>query len=473
MVNANHFSKVLAASAYTKGLWQPILLHLRLKRPLFYGSSGDWGLDRGFIRRHAFRAALLAMCWFGVFLVLFVTLAATHRHFLAIIGAWLVLVQWHVYPWFMIRKLLVGAENHDANNTVPKIKSIVTPGSDFSIPDLGVLVREAQFGIDMTQFTTSDSADQTETCINAEDILKDIMNRLSESGQGLNAQLVSVQSSRVIQRGAPVAEALRSTSLGMGGERLFVLGTARSDGAMNVAEVSAWNVGRHVSLLIRLLWLPPIRGSLDRLNYIANEKFWWRALFLPAMLLGLTLLMVFIAGLILQWLADVAEVPIVINDLAFMIDNDFGAASVVFAAAVTISIILPVIYIGLRYLERLLHNLQGFVYSLAGRYFAIRFFRSLRYVATTSSISDEEALHEGVAAVQVMETVIRNAAVAAFERVGIDAGQLKEQFNVFINEGLYVTGGSVRAEQLAVGRKSRAVKWKKRGNLRGGGRMQH
>lgn len=460
-------SRVIAASAYTRGLWQPILLLLRLARPGFYGSSGHWGLDVGFIRQHALRAVVYAVGWFGVLaLGLFVCLE-THNQIIAFIGAWLVLIQWNIYPWVVTRSLLRGDADYSVPPTQQTADRILTPGSDFNIPDLGYLVREAQFGIDTTKTMHGMIQTDKATRVDAEEVLREMADAFRDSGQHLWARIVCVQSSRSIQRSMTAAEAIRKAAPGTGGSRLLVFGTSQDADGMNIAEVAAWNVGQHLSLLIRLRWLPPLRKSLEKLRYIANEKFWWRGFMLPVLLLGVAGLLVGVSVVLIETASESLDIPGAVAEAAEQARFRLGGAGLVFLIALVVSIGFPILYLAARLLERLFHYLQGRLYSLAGRYFAIRFFSSLRRVIATTSLTDEEALYHGVACVQVMEEVLRNAAVAALERRGIDASQLREQFNVFINEGIYVTGGTVRADQLAVGRRARA-KGRARRPVRGG-----
>jgi hypothetical protein len=53
--------------------------------------------------------------------------------------------------------------------------------------------------------------------------------------------------------------------------------------------------------------------------------------------------------------------------------------------------------------------------------------------------------------------VITNTIVGVLRKYGIDTRSIKDEVRTFINEGVYMTGGSIAAENMAVGRLGRII----------------
>jgi hypothetical protein len=83
--------------------------------------------------------------------------------------------------------------------------------------------------------------------------------------------------------------------------------------------------------------------------------------------------------------------------------------------------------------------------------------RSFRYLSARTIFENCDEFQWGVACSQVMQEVVTNCIVAVLRKYGIDTRSIKDEVRTFINEGVYMTGGSIAAENLAVGRLARIL----------------
>jgi len=72
-------------------------------------------------------------------------------------------------------------------------------------------------------------------------------------------------------------------------------------------------------------------------------------------------------------------------------------------------------------------------------------------------------LNRGLAYLRVMEEVVTNAMVAVLHEHAIDTSSVKEATRLFVNNGIYMTGGTVESDIIQIGKSARFFgRWKRK-----------
>ena len=109
------------------------------------------------------------------------------------------------------------------------------------------------------------------------------------------------------------------------------------------------------------------------------------------------------------------------------------------------------VYRGLRYA-------RGALYAASGTYLDIESPKCYRFVASRFWIEDGEELSWGVSCCRIMEEIVTNRIIEVLQRHDIDTRSIREELGTFINQGIYMTGGNIVAENIAVGYLARILK---------------
>jgi hypothetical protein len=66
-------------------------------------------------------------------------------------------------------------------------------------------------------------------------------------------------------------------------------------------------------------------------------------------------------------------------------------------------------------------------------------------------------LRWGITHLQVIEEVLINEIIRTFQKHNIDTTSIREELKLFVNQGIYMTGGSLAVENLAIGRFAKII----------------
>jgi hypothetical protein len=77
--------------------------------------------------------------------------------------------------------------------------------------------------------------------------------------------------------------------------------------------------------------------------------------------------------------------------------------------------------------------------------------RCYRLRAAELTLGDEGSLRSGLAYLQVMEQALIDTVITILQDLNIDTRSIREEARVMINEGIYMTGGSLQASNVVVG----------------------
>jgi predicted secreted protein len=112
---------------------------------------------------------------------------------------------------------------------------------------------------------------------------------------------------------------------------------------------------------------------------------------------------------------------------------------------------LPLFGFLLLVIARALRYLRGCIYAATGTMLNVAAPRSYRIRAATLTLGDEGSLRSGLAYLHVVEQTLLDTIIATLQAHNIDTQSIREESRVMINEGIYMTGGSLQASNLVVG----------------------
>lgn len=449
-------SELLAASCYTRGLWSPVFTWRALSNKPYRGAPIQWGLDRDFIQRHMWRGALIASV-FTLFCGLLIWgYVEANSLWIAYVVLFTLFLQWTLVPWIVLRLGWVKARKYEGRlfEMASSIR-LLCKDSTSALPDLGFLLREATFSVDCNCRDHDELAAHDGTPVASE--FYEAITEAVGKVPSFRLRPLTVVTSAEAQPGAhPWGPWYRTLypSASDGSEtisRLVILGEQKSIDGFASAEFMVHEVKPHLSFLLRLRWMPPLRHRLHRLAFVGEEKAWWRAGVLPAAFLGILFLCNWAAGRLGIWTQAVSPenavyVPLVLAILWFLLE-----------AAVVVILAGPVVILALVLLFRLLRLLWGALHALTGSHFEVCAARSFRFLAARTIFENCDEFQWGVACSQVTQEVVTNTIVAVLRKYGIDTRSIKDEVRTFINEGVYMTGGAIAAENMAVGKFARAI----------------
>ena len=452
-------SRLMAASLFTRGLWSPFFAWMHLSKVPFRASSVEWGIDTEFVESKLKRALALASSVTVVEFVLFLMFWKFGLQWLGCLFVLTVLLQWVVFPYFATRKLFEASDAGQAEPTQPRAESIVVSLNDGTISDLGYLFREANFSVDVTKRDSDpigEESPEKDTLV-ADCFYGPIEEAFRDDASHITTTRVHVRGSREMH--PPQVRWKRwlspeSTLLASEGEvnpRLIVFGENPSVDGIAAVELTIRSVARHLSFRIRLRWIPAMKERIHKLALIAKEKVWWRGGVVPLLLLAVVGIQWFLIALFVlpdKTSLDLEE-GVASTFLSFISVSGPMSPAVLIASITAFAPILLAIFVFARRTWRLLH---GFAYAFTGTYLDASAAPCHRFALSRTDLDDDESLHWGVSYLQVMEEVVTNKIIEVLHSRGISTQSLREEMRMFVNEGIYMTGGQLSASNLLVGR---------------------
>jgi hypothetical protein len=450
-------SRRLAATLYTRGLWTPVQAWRTLIPPPYTEPPLLAGLSEQFLRKHLRKASLAAVGSSAFIAAAAISAAGAGSDLLAVSALWLLSIQWLVLPWYFARKIFKynSTANHAACHVFasrPKLQA-ATADEDGVVEDLGFLLREARFSIDSTKRYDDEKAigEMPDTeCIYA----------AVEKALQQNAQcFVSKRLMVVNKRGCSLRpfrwqQAVIPDKVGVSRpfERL-VLFTNRVDvDGLAVVELAVRHVNPHLALEIRQRWLPPLEARFCRQELTAREKGWWRCGVVPGLLMIVSwlayLLLGEVAGYALAFLPEDAPVQAFFASLSL----DGGVARFM-GAVVFLVLTLPLVWLAAVSVKRIVRFLLGSLYALTGTVMEVRHSRPMTFRRSNLEISEDAALKWGLSLIQVMEEVVTNAVIDCLKKHNIDTHSIRQELQMFSNNGIYLTGGTLSVENAVFGHK--------------------
>lgn len=448
-------SELLAASCYARGLWSPVLVWRAISHKPYQGTPIQWGLDRDFIKRHMWRGALIAAgftVFYGLLIWAFIN---TNSLWIAFTILFTLFLQWTLMPWIVLRLGWVKARKYEGRvfPTAPSIR-LLCKDSTAALPDLGFLLREATFSVDCNCRDHDLEAEQSGTPVATEfyEAISDAVGKVPS----FRVRPLTIVTSAEAQPGdedwGPWYHTRYSAIEGTdGASRLVVLGEQKSIDGFASAELMVHEVKPHLSFLLRLRWMPPLKKWLHHLAFLGEQKAWWRVGLLPAIFVGILYLAYWAAGRAGAWAEAVSPEAVTYVSFALL------AIPFLLKAAVLFIVAGPIVVLVLVLLWRLLRLIWGVIHALTGTHFEVYAPRSLRYLSARTIFESGDEFQWGVACSQVTQEVITNTIVSVLRKYGIDTRSIKDEVRMFINEGVYMTGGSIAAENIAVGKLGRII----------------
>jgi hypothetical protein len=466
-------SELLAASCYTRGLWSPVWIWRAISSKPYRGFPVQWGLDSDLVKFHLKRATLISAALTLLSLISFLFLLVFKSPWLLLLLSLIVFGHWMLLPWAVLKfgyvKEKTAAQcarlkfhlaksqqvRYPGKIDAAAITSLVRKDTSAALPDLGFLLREAIFSVDCTARAEATPHSDANTGITATpDAFYTAILAAVSGTEGFRAVPLAVRTSKHCQPGTPNWGAWFRPHSGQGNSasgspeitRLVILTEEPSIDGFAAAEFIANSIGPHLSFVLRLRWMPPLSKRLHRLAFLGQQRVWWRAALVPA---GLVLL-----ALGFEWLAG--KFPAIETPSAMM-NLHVSLAEGVVLTLVTIFAFAPILILLLIGAYRLFRYLHGALCALTGTYLEVDAPCALRFLSARKIIEDGEELLRGVAACQVMQEVVTNCVINKLHAYGIETRSIREEVAAFINEGIYMTGGSIVADNVAVGRFSRIL----------------
>jgi hypothetical protein len=112
---------------------------------------------------------------------------------------------------------------------------------------------------------------------------------------------------------------------------------------------------------------------------------------------------------------------------------------------------LPVAGFAVLLLTRLLRYTRGFLYAITGTVMNVATPRCYRFRASQLSLGEDGAVRSGLQYLQIIEESVLDTLIAALQERNIDTKSIRAEAQVLINEGIYMTGGSLAASNVVVG----------------------
>ena len=384
----------------------------------------------------------------------------------------------------LARCSMVGRKENSSGADIPASKTgsldpeiLVTKDSASALPDLGYLLREATFSVDCNsrKDSTTESPHNSSTNPTAEEFYSDI----SQSAAGVNT--FQVHRLRVLtpsrlqpgtsEWGPWYRPFFLNESAATAGpiSRLVILAEYPGVDGLSATELMIRNVGPHLSFIFRLRWMPPLSKRLHRLAHLARQRAWWRVGLVPLILASLLLAQWAILGLYYlsqtDQLGNVSPLKAGQDGLSeylygspvLWLVSQWSAMGPAAALALLVTfgpflLLLAIFaYRGLRYI-------RGALYAATGTYLDVKSPNCYRFVASRFLVEDGEELSWGMSCCRIMEEIVTNRIIDVLQRHGIDTRSIREELGTFVNQGIYMTGGNIVAENIAVGFLARLLK---------------
>jgi hypothetical protein len=102
-------------------------------------------------------------------------------------------------------------------------------------------------------------------------------------------------------------------------------------------------------------------------------------------------------------------------------------------------------------LTRLLRYLRGLLYAATGTVMNVSTPNCYRFRASQLELGDDGAVRSGLKYLQIIEESVLETIIAALHERNIDTKSIRAEAQILINEGIYMTGGSLAASNVVVG----------------------
>lgn len=442
-------SEVLAASCYTRGLWSPASIWHRLAQQPYRGTPHQWGLDLSFVRLHLARAFLVAWSYTGAYILLLLFFAFTRSVWLLIVAVLLMFVQWEVVPWAVLKFGYVKRDPSQLAADPYGITTILCKDATAPLPDLGFLIRDAIFSVDCTARDSSRNYSSEAGTPTILEFYKAIFSAAKDSG--FHVLPLAMRPSRDAQPGGALWGPwyrfrclAKDPPHSQDVSRLVIVGEQKGVDGFAAAEVTVKEIGPHLSFVLRLRFMPPLRQRLHHLAHLAQEHTWWRGLVLPAAFLAI-LLAFREAGRAIDPLRGQ------IQQIAPFWPEAWSSFDLVLLLVFFILAFGPLFYLAGALSLRVKRYVWGAIRAATGTFFEVDAPVSFRFSSTRVIVRDGEESQSGSACLQIMQEVLTNCIINVLHRYGIDTRSIREEVNNFINQGIYMTGGNIAAQGLAVG----------------------
>jgi hypothetical protein len=438
-------SDLLAASCYSRGLWSPVLIWRALSRKPYRGDPVQWGLDVQLIKRHLRLSSAVGLSLLILYTVLtawYFLAGATWPLYVFIFS---LLLEWSLSPWLASRALISFAgASADSGPTAVRETTLVSKDGSSPLSDLGYVLREAMFAVDCSSTSSPESSSAREK-LNAEKFYAAVAQSIS-TVRNFCCYLLQVRPSEEIQPGSSAwgswyRATQRTAPSSASVSRLVVLGEHPGIDGLASVEFMARDIEPHLSFVVRVRWLPPLSKRLHRFAHLAQQRSWWRCGLVPLILGGVLLLTLQGAALGEELLAANSAIALALGA---------GLQRLLACIAVAASF-GPLALLAAILLARAGRYLRGFLYGATGTFFELQAPRCLRFVASRIVLENGEELHWGISYCQILEEVVTNTVVAVLRDHGIDTRSIRQEMSAFVNQGVYMTGGSLMTENLAVG----------------------
>jgi hypothetical protein len=456
-------SELLAASCYSRGLWSPVLIWRAISNKPYRGEPIQWGLDRQFIKKHLTRASLVGAGFAILYALLVMVFFKTANVWVGLSVLLALFLEWTLVPWLVLRLGWVKSGPGVAYTAEDTVRKLLCKDSTSALPDLGFLLREATFSVDSNAREAGEPA-QTATGSPQPAEFYSAVSEAASKIPSFRVMKLTIVPSHESQPGTASwgswyrpkcsTECTESQET----SRLVILAEQPSIDGFASAEFMVQEVKPHFSFLLRLRWMPPLRGRLHRLGYLPDQRIWWRAGLLPVLFAGVLWLVAFEAGyfvnLINAYIPALAAYGLILPGLAFSL---IGGLALLVAFGPVVLFLLIALY-------RLGRYIWGVLHALTGTHIRVHAPSSFRYLSTRTIFEAGDEFQWGVACSQITQEVVTNSIVSVLRKYGIDTRSIKDEVRTFINEGVYMTGGSITAENIAVGNLARILRF--RGKMR-------
>lgn len=495
-------SRLLAASCFTRGVWWPLQLWSAVTSVPYRAPTIEWGIDVAFLRRRLSEALMLGLSLAGIEIALLVFFFISHNALAAFLASFLAGLQWFVVPWLAARRELgrVVDLHHSNPGPLDVPSTVVSPGGTDLIGDLGYLVRDAVFSIDVSRKSvpSSESHEISSSHLDLNALHTRILSVVRQSALSIGAYKFALVCADQIRLRFPslrqALHALRNSGPIMDSPRLLLTAQRPDCDGLSTLEITIREVPPHFSFFLRSRWLPPLARRFQRLAFVAQEHAWWRLGLVPV-LLGLGVLLqwlffgVFFRAMSFGWAFGEALSEGVSANLFFDVETleimretsfhadvsriwlwllSFAGPLTPIALLVTIVIVWPIIGTLMSLLWRLLRWLRGLFYDAIGRQMSVEPRDCVRFQCAALDGFEGESTQWAIAHIQVMEEVVTNAIIQTLQDHGIDTNSIREELRAFNIEGIFMTGGSLNAENLIVGKSGKIGKRRRKKEARQG-----
>lgn len=461
-------SRLIAAGSYTRGLWSPFIMWRKFASPPFSGRCPQWGVDEEFVRHHY----LLAFYYALVFSVFEICLIFSYYFFdknqiAGILFIFIVILQWFLFPWIKSCSIL---SSRNMQNVISKChvvtKEIITDENNATIGDLGYLIREAIFSVDANKksdFELNQAKDIGSIKLNdffssIEDDIKQLKNCETTICK------INIKSHLDIQPKGFAWNRLSSTidysndqqdNLG----KILIFAQDNENDGLATAEIGIKRIAPHFSFHLRLRWMPPIKSRYQKLLLLSRQHTWWQFFISLFFITTVVFLNHFLSSYLVDS-EDISNINYYPNIMVNRID--------LLVVLGTVMLFSPIVLFFSVLFKRTLRYVRAIICVAAGITFKIESPESFLFAAAEGDIKENESLYNGIFYMRLFEEVILNKIIFVLKEHNIDTDSIKQEFKNFQNDGIYVTGGSIQAENIAVGRFSSIRNKRKRKSSRKG-----